>query len=145
MGPARNGIAGHTTPELTAVFAGGLLGALLRGALLELLPHEAGTWPWATFTANMIGTALLAWLVLHIHREHPVNAKRRRMTEAGLCGALTTFSAFQLELLGMIDAGEALLALGYGLGSVGAGFALASIGVIATRRLQEVPAEEPAG
>src|SRR5690606_41567601 len=44
--------------ELTAVFLGGALGALLRAGLSEALPHGATGWPWGTFVANLAGTAL---------------------------------------------------------------------------------------
>jgi CrcB protein len=42
----------------------------------------------------------------------------------GFCGALTTFSALQLELLEMLDAGHALLAAAYVAASLAGGLAL---------------------
>jgi CrcB protein len=104
--------------ELAAVFAGGCLGALARAALGEWLPYEPGTWPWATFAANLAGSALLAWIVV---RGTPVS---RRLVGTGFCGALTTFSALQLELLEMLDAGHALLAAAYVAASVAGGLVL---------------------
>src|SRR5215212_675225 len=49
--------------ELTAVFAGGCIGALARTGLAEALPHARGAWPWATFAVNVAGAALLGWAV----------------------------------------------------------------------------------
>ena len=41
--------------ELLAVFAGGFLGAVLRGALAESVTQGPGDWPWPTFAANIAG------------------------------------------------------------------------------------------
>ena len=39
--------------ELAAIFAGGVLGALGRAGLVELMPHGFDAWPWPTFLVNM--------------------------------------------------------------------------------------------
>ena len=44
---------------LVPVFAGGALGGSLRVALGELLSTPAGSWPWATFGANLAGALIL--------------------------------------------------------------------------------------
>jgi CrcB protein len=114
--------------ELVAVFAGGCLGALARFGLAEGLPHDPGAWPWATFAANLAGAALLAWVAV---RGTPL---RRRLVGTGFCGALTTFSALQLELLEMLDAGHAALAAAYAAASLAAGLALVRVAAGAARR-----------
>ena len=35
--------------RLAAIYAGGMIGALVRVWLSEAAPHGAGEWPWATF------------------------------------------------------------------------------------------------
>lgn len=135
--------------ELAAVFLGGALGALLRAALGETFPHDPAAWPWGTFVANMTGTALLAWLFFHVHHGLPANARRRRLLEPGLCGALTTFSAFQLELLRMLDEGALGTAIGYAVTSIGLGLTVAWLGVHLTRDRRQAagstaPLQEPA-
>jgi CrcB protein len=109
--------------ELVAVFAGGCAGTVARALLVETLPHDPGTWPWATFAANVAGAVLLGWLVTRLQERLPPTAYRRPLLGTGLCGGLTTFSAFQLELLGMLDADRAGLALAYAGASVAAGCA----------------------
>lgn len=132
--------------ELTAVFLGGALGALLRAGLSEALPHGATGWPWGTFVANLAGTALLAWLFFHIHHGLPAEARRRRLFEPGVCGALTTFSTFQLELVRLLDEGAVGTALGYGGASIGLGFGIAWLGVHLTRsRRREAAVPQEAG
>jgi CrcB protein len=52
----------------------------------------------------------------------PVSAYRRPLLGTGLCGALTTFSTMQLELLRMLDGDRIGLALAYAVVSVASGF-----------------------
>jgi fluoride ion exporter CrcB/FEX len=49
--------------ELAAIFAGGFLGALARVLLVQVAPVTPGSWPWATFVANVAGTLLLGYFV----------------------------------------------------------------------------------
>jgi fluoride exporter len=108
--------------ELLAIFAGGCLGTLARAGLADWLPHEAGRWSWGTFAANVAGAALLGWAVTRLQERMPPTAYRRPLIGTGLCGALTTFSTLQLELLDLSDAGRAGLALAYLASSLAAGF-----------------------
>ena len=114
--------------ELAAIFAGGMLGALARVALAQGFPHAPAAWPWPTLAVNLAGALLLGWAVTRL----PPDSYARPFVGIGVCGALTTFSTFQLELLRMLDAGHDGLALAYagvslagGLAAVRAGIALA--------------------
>ena len=120
--------------ELAAVFAGGALGALARALLEDALPHDPGSWPWATFAVNVAGAALLGWAVTRLQERLPLSAYRRPLLGTGVCGALTTFSTMQVELLGMIDAGDLVLAAGYATASVAVGFAAVFLTTGVTRR-----------
>ncbi len=108
--------------ELAAVFAGGFAGALARAGMVEALPHTAGEWPWATFAVNVAGAFVLGYLVTRLQERLPLSAYRRPLLGTGFCGALTTFSTLQLELLRMLDGGHAGLALAYAATSIAAGF-----------------------
>ena len=107
--------------ELAAIFVGGAIGALARYALAEALPHDPGTWPWATFAVNVAGALALGYLTTRLQERLPPSAYRRPLLGTGLCGALTTFSTMQVELLQMLDAGEAGLAASYAAASLAAG------------------------
>jgi fluoride exporter len=109
--------------ELAAVFAGGFVGALARAATAEALPHDPGTWPWATFAVNVGGVLILAWAVTRLQERLPPSAYLRPLIGTGFCGALTTFSTMQVELLGLLDARRAGLAFAYGAASIAAGLA----------------------
>jgi CrcB protein len=117
--------------ELAAIFAGGCAGALARALLLELLPHDAGEWPWATLAANAGGAFLLGWLVTRLQERLPPSTYPRPLLGTGLCGALTTFSTLQLELLELLDAGRGGLAAAY----AGASLAAGCLGVAAATNL----------
>jgi CrcB protein len=106
--------------ELAVIFAGGCVGAVLRAALGELFPVDPGDWPWATLIANLAGAFALGW----INTALAAGDIRRPLLGTGLCGALTTFSTLQLELLRMLEGGEAGRAAAYLTVSVIAGLAM---------------------
>jgi CrcB protein len=108
--------------ELAAVFVGGFAGAIARALLAQQLANGDG-WPRATLLVNVIGAVLLGYLVTRLQERMPLSAYRRPLLGTGLCGALTTFSTMQLELLRMLDAERFALAGGYVVASVAAGFA----------------------
>jgi fluoride exporter len=107
--------------ELAAIFLGGAIGALARYALAQALPHDSGSWPWATFVVNVVGALALGYLSTRLQERLPPSAYRRPLLGTGLCGALTTFSTMQVELVQMLDDGRAGLAAGYAAASLAVG------------------------
>jgi CrcB protein len=124
--------------ELAAIFAGGAIGALARAGLGEWLTHSATSWPWATFIANLAGAFMLGYFATRLQERLPLSAYRRPLLGTGLCGALTTFSTVQLELVRMLDHGRAGLALGYGAASLIAGFVAIAAATAMVRRVRIV-------
>jgi fluoride exporter len=120
--------------ELAAVFAGGFLGAVARAALAQALPHQPGTWPWATFLVNVAGAALLGYGVTRLQERLPPSAYRRPFLGTGVCGALTTFSTMQVELLQMLDRGEVALAASYAAASLAVGLLAVAVATNGVRR-----------
>ena len=116
------------------MFAGGFAGALARLGLVEALPHGTLEWPWPTFIANLVGAFLLGWFATRLQERLPLSAYRRPLLGTGFCGALTTFSTVQVELLRMIDAGDWGLAAGYAAASLAAGFAAVLLATNLSRR-----------
>ena len=82
--------------------------ALLHGAIL---------------VANLVGTFALGYFVTRLQERLPLSAYRRPFLGTGVCGALTTFSTLQVELLDLDPAA----AIGYALLSVAAGFAAVAL------------------
>jgi fluoride exporter len=122
--------------ELAAIFAGGFIGAVARIGLVRAVPSDTAAWPWATFAANVAGAFLLGYFATRLQERLPLSAYRRPFLGTGLCGALTTFSTMQIELVQMIDAGRIGLATGYAAATIGAGFVAVAVATAAVRRVR---------
>lgn len=120
--------------RVVSILAGGATGALARAAVAEALPRAPGAWPWATFAVNLFGAALLAWLTTRLTEMVAPTRYWRFLLGTGLCGALTTFSTFQVETIRLARDGHALTAAGYSATSLAAGMALAVAATVAARR-----------
>ncbi len=114
--------------RLAAIYMGGVVGALARVGLAEAAPHGAASWPWATFAVNMAG-ALLLGLIVAALRGHRAESHGFALLTTGICGTLTTFATFQLELFEMLDAGAVGLAAGYAAASLAGGYLLIRFGL----------------
>ena len=97
------------------VMAGGALGALLRWRLSSF--NSASHLPWGTLLANLIG-CLAVGIVLGSTRPGSLT---HLFLVAGLCGAMTTFSTFMVEVL---HAKSASIGVAYTLGSLLGGLVL---------------------
>jgi fluoride exporter len=120
--------------ELVAIFIGGFIGTVARAALARSVVEHADRWPWPTFAVNMLGAALLGYLITRLQERLPPSLYRRALLGTGLCGALTTFSTMMLELAKMIEAGQPALAAAYALASLAGGFALVFVATKLVRR-----------
>jgi CrcB protein len=125
--------------EIGAIFVGGFAGAVCRAQVAEWLPHAAGEWPWATFVVNVAGAFMLGYFTTRLLERLPLSAYRRPALGTGLCGALTTFSTMQVEILRMLDEGALVLALAYATASIAAGFLAVAIATNLVRRASVVP------
>lgn len=101
--------------NLLLVMLGGALGAAARFGVARLLP--AGDWPWATLIVN-VGGGLAMGVLAGLIGRGITGEPARLLLGVGLLGGFTTFSAFSLELVTMIERGAWGLAMGYALASV---------------------------
>lgn len=122
----------HDPRKLLAIYAGGVVGALLRVGLAEAASTGPGEWPWATFAANMVGALLLGYFFA-LFREHSEERLHHPFLGIGICGTLTTFSTVQLELYEMVDGGDLGLAAAYVAATIAAGYLLLRLGIAAER------------
>jgi CrcB protein len=95
-------------------------------------------WPWATFAVNVAGAFLLGYLATRLQERLPLSAYRRPLLGTGFCGALTTFSTMQLELVRMIDADRYGLAAAYLLVSLALGYLAVHVATAVVRRVRVV-------
>ena len=101
-----------------AVALGGALGALSRFGIGQWLADSgyAHLHP-ATFLVNVIGALLLGFLLFGAER-FTLSEPARLGISVGFLGALTTFSAFSLQLLTDIQEGQVLRAVSYAAATV---------------------------
>lgn len=120
--------------RVLAVFVGGVLGTGAR-LLVAALPHQADGWPWGTFVANVTGSLLLGYLLARFQGAGARSTLTVPLVCTGALGSYTTFSAFSVETLVLLEAGRAGLASLYVFTSVLAGYAAALVAVrVAERR-----------
>jgi len=125
--------------ELAAVFAGGAVGAMARAGVGEALVSGGPGWPCATFAVNVAGAFALGTFITRLQERLPLSAYPRPLLGTGFCGALTTFSTMQVELVRMLDEGRVGLALGYAGASLVAGFAAMALATNLVRRARLAP------
>lgn len=110
-----SGLASVSPSVLVA--GGGALGAWLRymtsRAFAITLGASATAFPWATLTANVLGSAamglLIGWLARHGAGHEPM----RLLLGVGVLGGFTTFSSFALEFAVFVERGQIGLAALY--------------------------------
>jgi CrcB protein len=120
---------------LLAIFVGGAIGALLRAGLEQAFPASGHGWPWATFCVNVLGTALLAYFATRLQERLPPSTYPRPFLGTGLCGALTTFSTMQIEVIKLVRNDHAVLGVSYLLTSVIAGLVVVQVATALVRRV----------
>lgn len=106
--------------SLFLVMAGGAVGAGARHLTGRAMTQALGTgWPWGTLTVNLVGGLLMGLLVGVLARSaHASGETWRLLLGVGVLGGFTTFSSFALDVVGMIERGALVAALGYVLLSV---------------------------
>jgi CrcB protein len=126
---------GRMQPDVLAAIAlGGMLGASARYGVARWVPAHSNSFPWATFWTNLCGCFVLGVvLVLLLERFPPTRLVRPFLT-TGVLGAFTTMSTYQVETALLIKNHHGMTAALYGLGSLGAGVALAYAGIVTGRR-----------
>ena len=124
--------------ELAAIAAGGAAGALARVGLVRAFPVAPGAWPWVTFAVNVAGAFVLGYLITRLQERLPLSTYRRPLAGTGFCGAFTTFSTVQVELLKMLDRHAYGLAAGYATASILAGYLAVYASTAVVRRVRVI-------
>jgi fluoride exporter len=122
--------------RLLLVLAGGALGSGARYLVaLWTLERLGAGFPWGTIAVNLAGSFLIGLLATIADEAGAIGPHLRLFLVAGVLGGFTTFSAFSLETLRLIEGQQPLRAVLYVLVSVAAGLGAAALGAIIGRAL----------
>lgn len=101
-----------TWQTILAIGSGGFLGAVTRAFFNNLasqkLPQD---FAYATLGVNLIGSLFMGALVAYFMYTSFYSAEVKSFLTTGFLGALTTYSAFAIESLFLIQTGHLFLAL----------------------------------
>jgi CrcB protein len=124
--------------ELAAILAGGAVGAVARVWIGRHLTTADDSWPWATFAINVSGSFALAYFATRLQERLPQSTYRRPLLGTGFCGAYTTFSTMQVEVLRIVEAHRYGLAVAYVAVSIAAGLAAIWLASAIVRRTRVI-------
>jgi fluoride exporter len=114
---------------------GGAIGAMSRYGFSSLVTRFwTASFPLATLLINIIGSLLMGILVGVLARTLPQGQNEIRLFVAvGILGGFTTFSAFSLDAITLIERGEWTSAMLYALLSVVISVGALYLGLMITR------------
>lgn len=100
------------------VAAGGAFGSWLRFCVGRawtgaIGPTRASAFPWGTLTVNVAGSLAMGLLVGWLARADAGGETMRLLLAVGVLGGFTTFSAFSLEVVSLVERGQPGVALLY--------------------------------
>jgi CrcB protein len=110
-----------TVTTWLAVAAGGALGSLARFWLAAIMTMLTGPrFPWGTLLINVLGSFIIGLVagLTAVPVRIGMHPDVRVFVMVGVCGGFTTFSAFSLQTLELLQSGEIASALGYMAGSL---------------------------
>lgn len=125
----------HGWPVLSAIAAGGVVGALARYAITEAIPTAPVDFPWALFLVNVSGSLLIGVLMVLVTDVFPGRRLLRPFVGVGVLGGYTTFSAAMLDVDQAIEAGAVRTALAALAATAVVSLVAVWVGTVVTRRL----------
>lgn len=120
--------------QVLFVGLGGAAGSILRYFTnVVTMKYYAASFPLATFIVNVVG-CFLAGLIFGLITQETTEARNLKfLLITGFCGGFTTFSAFALENVRLMNSGSTSTAVAYTAASIVAGLLAVWIGLIITR------------
>ena len=117
-----------------SIALGGALGSMARYATGVYVGRWLGmAFPWGTLLINIIGSFLIGAFAESFALRWDSSPLTRVFLIVGVCGGYTTFSTFSLDIVTLINRGEALAAAAYIVASVVLGVAALFAGLHAMR------------
>ena len=122
--------------HLFLVATGGAIGASLRYLTgIAALRWFGANFPWGTLMVNVVGSFAMGVLAEFIVRKLGASNELRLLLMTGLLGGYTTFSAFSLDAILLIERGAYSAATGYILANVVGSILALLLGLMLARSL----------
>jgi CrcB protein len=120
--------------NILLVALGGAAGSIVR-YVSQLYMHQAfpHSFPFGTFTVNIVGCFLIGIISGLMLRTHTVSPDWGLLLTTGFCGGFTTFSAFALDNITLLRNGQLIYFILYTAGSVALGILATWFGLTITK------------
>lgn len=120
--------------NVVLVFVGAGLGGVMRHGVNSAALRLGSAFPYGTLAINIVGSLVMGlaigWFALR-----GGSMQARLFLTTGILGGFTTFSAFSLDAVSLMERGEAGAALAYVLGSVVISILALFLGLAAMRAI----------
>jgi len=114
---------------LLLIGSGGFVGSVLRYVVSQSVQNKfLSSFPYGTMSVNIIGSLLIG-VVYGLVEKGNLSPEARLFLATGILGGFTTFSAFTLDALNLLQEGLWLESVSYILLSVVLGVAAAFLGI----------------
>ena len=121
-------------PNLLLVMFGGAIGAGFRYHIGRVAAEQLGQgFPWGTWIVNLLGGLMMGILAGIALKDGATSDPLIMFLGVGMLGGFTTFSAFSLEAVQMIQRGDIALAAAYSVSSVAGSIILLFLGLTFAR------------
>ena len=97
--------------SLIAVIIGGSAGCVIRWLLAVRLNTLFPGLPPGTLLVNLLGGFIIGGAMAYFIRQPHLDPTWRLLITTGLCGGMTTFSTFSLEVFSLLQAGNYVWAM----------------------------------
>ena len=116
--------------DIFLVGIGGMAGSIIRYIISKNISHIYDSFPLGTFVVNIIGCLLAGVLFKYISLNKEINIDLSLFLIVGFCGGFTTFSAFTIDSINLLNENKFLLLFSYTILSSIVGILFCYIGMI---------------
>ena len=99
--------------DIFLVGIGGMAGSILRYLISKNISHIYDSFPIGTFAVNIIGCLLAGVLFKYLSINKDINIEYGLFLIVGFCGGFTTFSAFSIDSINLLNENKFLVLFSY--------------------------------